>query len=78
MKKIATILFIIFIGTAAQAQSVTKEVKVETIEMTIATETTPKMEGVQKNEVARLYKFKNTRVKRALFFITKKDRPKMA
>ncbi len=39
MKTIATIFFIFFIGTAAQAQNNTTDNKVETIEMTTVTET---------------------------------------
>jgi phenolic acid decarboxylase len=74
MKAIATIIFIIFFGITAQAQNNTQEVKVETIEMTIvkttATETT--------TEVARLYKFKNSRIKKELSFSTKRNIAKMA
>ncbi len=74
MKAIATIIFIIFFGITAQAQNNTQEVKVETIEMTIvkttAAETT--------TEVARLYKFKNSRIKKELSFSTKRNIAKMA
>ena len=78
MKTIATIFFIFFIGTAASAQDRTENVKVETIEMGIVTQTatSKKMEG--KQEVARLYRFKNSRVKKELSFSTKANSPKMA
>jgi len=46
--------------------------KVETIEMSIVTSTT------NENTVARLYKFKNSRVKKALSFTTKRNKAKMA
>ncbi|MCP4974804.1 MAG: hypothetical protein GY931_01465 [Maribacter sp.] len=82
MKAIVTIIFIIFFGIAAQAQSSTQEVKVETIEMTIVTSTTVETKSEVRTEtsteVARLYKFKNSRVKKALSFTTKRNKAKMA
>ena len=78
MKTIATIFFIFFIGTAAQAQNNTNDVKVETIEMTIVTETVKELNLETKTEVARLYKFKNARVTKALSFTTKRNKAKMA
>ena len=82
MKTIATLIFILFIGATAQAQNATELVKVETIEMTIVTNTTSNenKEAVLENktEVARLYKYKNSRVKKALSFTTKRNKSKMA
>jgi pyruvate/2-oxoglutarate dehydrogenase complex dihydrolipoamide acyltransferase (E2) component len=78
MKTIATIFFIFFIGTAAQAQNNTTDVKVETVEMTIVTETVKELNLETKTEVARLYKFKNARVTKALSFTTKRNKAKMA
>ena len=80
MKAIVTIIFIIFFGITAQAQNNTKEVQVETIEMTIVTTTKTKNEVKTETttEVARLYKFKNSRVKKALSFTTKRNKAKMA
>ena len=78
MKTIATIFFIFFIGTAAQAQNNTTDAKVETIEMTIVTETAYELNLDTKTEVARLYKFKNSRIKKALSFTTKRNKAKMA
>ena len=79
MKAIVTLIFIIFIGTAAQAQTATKEVKVQTIEMTIVSETATEEDVTEKNtEVARLYRRSNSRVKKALSFTTKRNRAKMA
>lgn len=79
MKTIFTLLFLLTIGVTAQAQNTSKEVKAETIEMTIVTSTTVKEVKVEKNtDVARLYKFKNSRVKKALAFTTKSNKAKMA
>ncbi|PIB26974.1 hypothetical protein [Maribacter sp. 4G9] len=77
MKTIATIFFIFFIGTAASAQDRNETVKVETIEMGIVTETAPSKKIESKREVARLYRFKNSRVKKELSFATKRNSPKM-
>ena len=78
MKTIATIFFIIFIGISAQAQDTTKEHKVDTIEMTIVTETRYELNLEKTTEVARLYKMKNALIKKELNFSTKADKPKMA
>ncbi|RKN80080.1 hypothetical protein [Ulvibacterium marinum] len=79
MKTLVTLIFVLFIGIAAQAQDTTSEVKVATLEMGIVTETVE--EGVSfenKTEVARLYKRSNAKVKKALSFTTKRNRAKMA
>ncbi len=78
MKTIATIFFIFFIGMSAQAQNNTTDVKVETIEMTIVTETATELNLENTTEVVRLYKFKNARVTKALSFTTKRNKAKMA
>ncbi|WP_405398492.1 hypothetical protein [Maribacter sp. Asnod2-G09] len=78
MKTIIATIFIIFLSFTAQAQNSTEEVKVETIEMSIVTETTYDVEANTTLEVARLYKFKNSRIKRDLNFLTKANKPKMA
>ncbi|PIB26985.1 hypothetical protein [Maribacter sp. 4G9] len=78
MKTIATIIFIFFIGTAASAQDRNETVKVETIEMGIVTETAYSKKIENKREVARLYRFKNSRIKKELSFATKRNSPKMA
>ena len=78
MKTIATIFFIFFIGTALQAQENTKGAKVDTVEMTVVTETTPTIKLDETKQVARLYKFKNSRIKKELSFATKRNSPKMA
>jgi len=77
MKTITTIIFIIFLSFTAQAQNTTNEVKVETIEMNIVTETTNELNVDVNVEVARLYKSKDSRIKRDLNFITKANRSKI-
>ena len=78
MKTIVTIIFIIFLGTTAQAQTADTDVKAEAIEMTIETGTTYELNLEAKTEVARLYKSKNSKIKKELNFITKANKPKMA
>lgn len=78
MKTIATLFFVLFIGVAAQAQNTTQEVKVEVIEMNIVTEVTFVNVATENTEVARLYKYKNSRIKKALSFTTKRNKAKMA
>ena len=84
MKTLITLIFVLFIGVAAQAQNNTKEVKVETIQMSIVTFTSSEeviFEAIateNETEVARLYKYKNSRIKKALKFTTKRNKAKMA
>ncbi|MEP2236857.1 MAG: hypothetical protein ABJI22_00775 [Maribacter sp.] len=78
MKTIIATIFIIFLSFTAQAQNNTADVEVETIEISIVTETTKEIKSESNTEVARLYKFKNSRIKRDLNFITKANRAKMA
>jgi hypothetical protein len=79
MKTILTLIFVLFIGMAAQAQNGTAEVKVETVAMSIVA-TTAKQEVAVKNEnaVARLYMFKNSKVTKELSFSTKLNKAKLA
>ena len=72
MKTLITLIFILFIGVAAQAQDTASEVKVKTVEMSVVTSTS------EENTVARVYKFKNSRIKRALTFKTKRNKAKLA
>ena len=78
MKTIVTIFFFFFLGFTAQAQNAGTDVKVETIEMTIVTETTYQLNLETKTEVTRLYKTKNANIKKELNFLTKANKPKMA
>lgn len=77
MKTILTLIFVLFIGVAAQAQDASSEVKVETVEMGVILqldEITPEKD----NSIARLYMFKNSQVKKELSFATKNDKAKLA
>ncbi len=84
MKTIITLVLVLFIGVAVQAQNNTNEAKVATIEMSIVTINADKEFSLEKVatenkvEVARLYKFKNSRIKKALAFTTKRNKAKMA
>lgn len=72
MKTLITLIFVLFIGVAAQAQDSSSEAKVDTITISIVTSTT------NENTVARVYKSKNSRVKKALSFKTKRNKAKLA
>ncbi len=76
MKAILTFVFFIFVSTAAMAN--TKAVKVETISKGVNLEITIATKKLNTTEVARLYRFKNSRVKKALKFSSKADKAKMA
>lgn len=78
MKTILTITFVLFIGMAAQAQEAKINTKVVSVEMTETVSTSKEIKLENKTEVARLYKFKNSRVKKALAFTTKRNKAKMA
>jgi len=78
MKAILTLIAIIFIGTFAVAQNTTKEVKVETITTSVVLIKEVKQTVNEDNKVARLYMFKNSRIKKELAFKTKRNRSKLA
>lgn len=75
MKAILTIIAIIFFGTLAMAQDTAKEVKVETI--AVGVELNIEIQETE-TEVARLYMFKNSRIKKELSFRTKRNKSKLA
>jgi len=76
MKTILTLFFVLTIGVTAQAQDAKVDVKVDTIQMSIVTATTTTTST--ENTVARLYKFKNSKIKKALSFSTKRNKAKLA
>ena len=78
MKTLFTLIFVLFIGVAAQANTVDQEVKVETISMSIVTSSEKEVSVKKENKVARLYMFKNSRVKKELSFSTKLNKAKLA
>jgi hypothetical protein len=78
MKTLLTLIFVLFIGVAAQANTVDQEVKVEIVTMGIVTATQNEVSAKNENKVARLYMFKNSRVKKELSFSTKLNKAKLA
>ncbi|WP_350292302.1 hypothetical protein [uncultured Croceitalea sp.] len=78
MKTILTLTAIIFFGTFGVAQNTTKEVKVETITKSVVIKVELKQTTKEDNKVARLYMFKNSRIKKELAFKTKRNRSKLA
>lgn len=78
MKAILTLIAVISFGTLAMAQDISKEVKVETTAVGVELDITIEKETKKETEVARLYRFKNSRIKKALSFRTKKNRSKLA
>jgi len=95
MKSIITLLFILFCGVVALANTndhgVALNPKIESYGqvqfsqmgdlldsgIVVATEFT-EVKTATENKVARLYKFKNSRIKKALAFRTKRNKAKMA
>lgn len=85
MKAILTLSLTLFFGAISFAQSVNVEHKVVVstiglvqVEEGLKVNNLNQRESNDTNSIARLYRYKNSRVKKALFFTTKKDRPKLA
>ncbi len=81
MKAVFTLFAVVFLGTVAMAQTSAQDKKVATVTMGVSIEKTEIQTSVQaegNTEVARLYMFKNSRVKKALAFKTKRNRSKIA
>ncbi|MFD0798254.1 hypothetical protein ACFQZJ_12350 [Maribacter chungangensis] len=85
MKTLLTFMFVLLINATAVAQHTKNHDKVNIAQMDvvlvgglpvfIALEKT----GMEtQNNLVRLYRYKNSRVKKALSFKTKKDKPKLA
>ncbi len=77
MKAILTLTAIIFFSAVAVAQN-PKEVKVETETVSVELSIVLQKESKLEKEVARLYMFKNSRIKKELSFKTKRNRAKLA
>lgn len=75
MKAILTLIFFVFLTNTTMAQ---KEIKVETMAKGVELNISIDEDTIQNNKVARLYMFKNSRVKKALKFRTKRDASKIA
>ena len=78
MKTILTIIAVTFFGTMAMAQNISKEVKVETKTAEVELNVAIQMEIKKDRKMTRLYKFKNSRVKKELSFTTKRNKAKLA
>ena len=80
MKAILTLSLVIIFGATALANTNdTHDIKVETIEMGIVLDTGADVTiDSKENEVVRVYKRKNARVKKAISFATKRNRAKLA
>lgn len=85
MKAILTFFLVLFFGGVSLAQDAKVNQKVDAlqegvflIENSMETENKDTIVGNNHTGVARLYRYKNSRVKSALFFKTKKDKPKLA
>lgn len=85
MKAILTLILVLLFGATALAQNTATDVKVEVSQMGIVLDGSidapvfnNEITTAKENTVARLYKFKNSRVKKALSFSTKKNTPKLA
>ena len=78
MKTFLTLIFGILISTAAMPNTPAKQIKVETSIQPVTLVTKVSVTKTQNIEVARLYKFKNSRIKRELKFVSKSNKSKMA
>jgi len=85
MKTIFTFILILLTSATGIAQITENNDKVDVIEMGIVmvvsidnTEFKKEITSTTKNEVVRLYRYKNSRVKKELTFSTKKNKSKMA
>lgn len=72
MKTIATLVFLLLIGFTAQA----KDAGVAPFETAFVT-AVKEVKVAKENEVARLYRFKNSQIKKELSFITKSNKAKL-
>lgn len=78
MKAILTTIAVIFFGTLTMAQSVSNEIKVETVTYSVTLDVEINTDSEKEVKVARLYRYKNSRIKKALSFRTKRNRAKLA
>ena len=74
----AILTFVLFLTITVTASANTNQEKVATSTQEVKLEITITKETSKQDTIARLYKFKNTRVKRALKFVTKAHKAKMA
>ena len=85
MKSFLTLVVVLFFSTVGIAQNTVSNDKVDILKMDIVLVTGNDGDGTfekvsisNEKSIARLYRFKNSRVKKELTFSTKKSRPKLA
>lgn len=85
MKSLLTLVVVLAFGTVAIAQNRNSNDKVDILKVDIvlvtgndADRSSEKAPIITEKGLVRLYRYKNSRVKRALTFSTKKSRPKLA
>lgn len=85
MKAIITIILVLLFGAVALAHNTPADVKVKSIKMDLVlvngiTDTInyKQIAPTKENDVARLYRFKNSRVKKALAFTTNNNKAKLS
>ena len=86
MKVILTLLFVLFFGAMSVAQDNKVELKPKGVQTEIVIQNTDvktaeviKVITIQNdNSIARLYRYKNSRIKKALAFTTKRNKAKLA
>ncbi|WP_041801211.1 hypothetical protein [Flagellimonas ruestringensis] len=78
MKTIFTIIAVTFFGTMASAQDISKEAKVDALTVGVELDVTINNTVRKDRKMVRLYKFKNSRIKKELSFKTKKNKAKLA
>lgn len=78
MKAILTLTLVVSFGISSFGQDVAKESKVEITASNVVLKEVIEIETVKETEVARVYMFKNSRIKKELAFRTKRNRSKMA
>lgn len=85
MKAILTLTLLLSFGAAALAQNTTTNVKIHTIELSVVLSSVEEaatnfnaIKTTNENSTVRLYKFKNSKIKKALAFTTKRNSAKLA
>lgn len=83
MKSILTLVLVLFFGAIALAQNTNDKVETFKIGVVLVTDNNTSIDQQKttistENTVARLYRYKNSRVKSELRFSTLKNRPKLA
>jgi len=85
MKAILTLLFVLIFGAIALAQNVENHDKIQSLKMGVVlvdsidrTISEKEMAAQTENSITRLYRYKNSRVKKELAFATKKNKAKLA